>query len=323
MIHPAPDVTRFRVLLLLLIIACSCATRTAISTPNPFGDEFWLQWGDGKAELAAYDLVMPRYEELRRGTAVTIFVTEPFSDSLRVKADPGRHPDSDVFQVMKLNLVRDFPTGIYDYNLMTSVFIALQPTRQLAPGGAAKVSFSSQEWCGNVYQQLVIRPPRAEYDVHSYFDGEADQRRQQAWRSDALAEDAVLLWARGLAAPFMNAGETREVSLLPSLMAARLEHAAPSWKSATLSVAAVPQSVTVPAGTFDTEVRSVEIRDGRTWTIFVERAAPHRIIRWSVIDGEEGQLVGSDRLAYWKMNGSEFTSAVERLGLKPRPPRTP
>src|SRR5688500_12843808 len=105
MSHPAPDATWFRVLLLLLIIACSCATRTAIPTPNPFGNEFWQHWGDGKAELAAYELIMPRYGELRSGTAVTIFVTEPFSDSLRVKADPGRHPDSDVFQVMKLNLV--------------------------------------------------------------------------------------------------------------------------------------------------------------------------------------------------------------------------
>ena len=309
--------------LLLLLLACACATRPPISTPNPFGTEFWQQWGDGKAELAGYDLIMPRYGELRRGVAVAIFVTEPFSDSLRVKADPGRHPESDVFQVMKLNLVRDFPTGIYDYNLMTSVFIALQPARRIAPGEPAKISFSSQEWCGNVYQQMVVRPPHAIYDVHSYFDGEADQSRRQPWRSDGLSEDAILLWARGLAAPFVKPGETREVSLLPSLLESRLQHASPAWKTATLSVAAAPQSVIVPAGTFDTEVRSVEIEDGRTWTIFVERAAPHRIIRWSVIDGEEGQLVGSDRLAYWKMNGAEFASAVERLGLKVRTLRTP
>ena len=82
--------------------------------------DFWDVWGDGKAELAAYDLTYPRYGESREGVAVTIFVTETFSDSMRVKADPGLHPKSDEFPVMKLNLVEDFPTGIYDYNLMTS-----------------------------------------------------------------------------------------------------------------------------------------------------------------------------------------------------------
>ncbi len=53
-------------------------------------DEFWSHWGDGKAELDGYALTQPRYGELREGTAVLIFVTEDFSDSLtRVKADPG------------------------------------------------------------------------------------------------------------------------------------------------------------------------------------------------------------------------------------------
>src|SRR4051812_26244976 len=81
-----------------------------------FGDEFWKHWGDGKGELAAYDLTIPRYGQSRKGVAVTVFVTETFSNSLRVKSDPGRHPKSDEFPVMKLNLVEDFATGIYDYN---------------------------------------------------------------------------------------------------------------------------------------------------------------------------------------------------------------
>src|SRR6476469_9637897 len=90
-----------------------------------FGDEFWKHWGDGKGELAGYDLTIPRYGQIRKGVAITVFVTETFSNSLRVKSDPGRHPKSDEFPVMKLNLVEDFATGIYDYNLLTSSFVAL------------------------------------------------------------------------------------------------------------------------------------------------------------------------------------------------------
>ena len=60
------------------------------AAPSPaYGDAFWKHWGDGRAELAAYDLETPRYGEPRRGVAVAIFVTETFSSSLRVKADPG------------------------------------------------------------------------------------------------------------------------------------------------------------------------------------------------------------------------------------------
>ncbi len=85
--------------------------------------DFWKHWGDGKAELNGYSLEQPRYGAVRSGTAILVYVTEDFSDSLRVKADPGKHPASDVYPVLKLNAVRDFQTGIYDYNVMTSTFL--------------------------------------------------------------------------------------------------------------------------------------------------------------------------------------------------------
>lgn len=305
-----------RFLLLLLFTATSLAE-------SPFGSEFWRDWGDGRAELSGYDLIMPRYGELRHGTAVAIFVTEPFSESARVKADPGKHDQSDVFQVLKLNLVRDFPTGIYDYNLMTSVFMALQPAGKLQPGMPAKISFSAQEWCGHVYQQVLVRPPSISHEVHSYFDGEADQSHKQPWKSGGIAEDALFLWARRLGAPFMLPGETRTVPLFPSLLLSRPTHVKPAWRMVTLTASGRPQSVTVPAGTFETELRRAEIEGGRTWTFYVEMAHPHRIVKWTVSDGEQGELLRSERLAYWQMNAAAFESAVEKLGLKPRDRRTP
>jgi hypothetical protein len=302
----------------------------AASSPAPetraglvFGDAFWKQWGDGKAELSGFDLTFPRYGELRRGTAVVVFVTETFSNSLRVKSDPGRHPKSDEYAVLKLNLVQDFSTGIYDYNLLTSTFVALTPVNGRPAGSVTKISFSSQEWCGNMFGQILFDASSARLASHSYFDGEADQNRTLPVPEDALSADALLPWARGLAAPAVAPGGRREVTLVKSLRTARLLHQPVETLRATLSRDGATERITVPAGAFDVQRSRVEITGGATWTILVEAAEPHRIVRWETSDGEKASLLGSDRLEYWKMHAEKDQPSLALLGLKPRPPRTP
>jgi hypothetical protein len=302
----------------------ACAGPPSLAPPgNPFGKDFWKRWGDGKGELAGYDLTFPRYGQLRRGVAITVFVTETFSNALRVKSDPGKHPASDEFPVMKLNLVEDFATGIYDYNLLTSAFVALTPVNGRAAGATTKVSFSSQEWCGGVWGQILFDAGFARLSSHSYFDGEADQERTMAVPADALAGDAILLWARGLAAPAVKPGERREVPFVRSIEDARLGHRPVEMMRATLSREPQTSSATVPAGTFEVDRRTVEIAGGPTWKIAVEAAEPHRIIAWETSDGQKAALLGSDRLEYWKLHGEGQESYLAKLGLKPRPPRTP
>jgi len=313
--------------LALAVLVCRGAPSGAAVPAAPsapvFEDAFWKHWGDGRAELAGYDLTFPRYGELRRGVAVTVFVTETFSNSLRVKSDPGKHPKSDDFPVMKLNLVEDFSTGIYDYNLMTSAFVALSPVNGRPAGSATKVSFSSQEWCGNVYGQLLFDATSARLTSHSYFDGEADQSRVLPVPADGLSGDALLLWARGLAGPLLAPGERKQVPLVQSIEAARLAHRPIEILRATLERDAAPSRATVPAGTFEVERRSIEIAGGPTWRIAVEAASPHRIIEWQTSDGEKASLLGSDRLPYWKMHGEGGQSALAKLGLTPRGARMP
>ena len=297
--------------------------RAASAAAPVFDDAFWKRWGDGKAELAGYELTFPRYGELRKGVAVAVFVTETFSNSERVKSDPGKHPKSDEFPVMKLNLVQDFSTGVYDYNLMTSAFVALAPVNGRPAGSATKVSFSSQEWCGHVYEQALFDAGGVRLSSHSYFDGEADQSGMLAIPPGDLDGDALLLWARGFAAPVLAPGERRAVPLVKSLRTARLLHEPVAVGSATLTRQAARARVIVPAGTFDAERRTVEIAGGPIWTILVEAAEPHRILQWQTSDGEKASLLASDRLEYWKMHGEADLPALARLGLKPRPPRTP
>jgi hypothetical protein len=293
------------------------------SAEPEFGDRFWKHWGDGRAELAGYDLTFPRYGAPRMGTAVAIFVTETFSHALRVKADPGRHPRADEFPVLKLNLVRDFATGIYDYNLMTSAFVALERRDGRPAGAVTKLSFSSQEWCGNVYAQALFDAGSARVTSHSYFDGEADQERRVAVPAGAVCEDALLVWARGLAAPLLGPGESRRVPIVRSLAVSRLTHVPFALDTAVLSRAASPERVRVPAGSIECDVYRAEITGGRSWTIHVERAEPHRIVAWRTAAGEEGRLRAADRIAYWRANGPDGVALLPKLGLTPRPPHTP
>jgi hypothetical protein len=290
---------------------------------SPYGQAFWAHWSDGQAELAAYDLVVSRYGQLRKGSAVAIFVTETFSNSARVKADPGRHPSSDTFPVLKLNFIQDFPTGVYDYNLMTSTFVALQRVNGRPAGYPTKVSFSSQEWCGHVYHQLRLDAKAIRHESHSYFDREADQRQSIAYPAGGVTGDALLLWARGLASPALAPGGRAVVPFLRSLQDVRLGHVPLAWGKAVLARADQPQRVTVPAGAFDAQVRTVAIQGGRTWTFFAEQAAPHRLLKWQASDGHQGELIASKRMKYWQMNRNGFEKALKDLGLKPRPARTP
>lgn len=127
---------------------------------------FKKYWYSGNAEITSYTLNQARYGEMRKGDAVLIYVTEPFLADKQVKADAD-HLDN--IPILKLNTTKNYITGIYPYAIMTSSFHPVHDDSH-----AVKVSFSSQEWCGNVYAQLNNRE---KFDVvsHSYFENEADQ----------------------------------------------------------------------------------------------------------------------------------------------------
>ncbi len=288
-------------------------------------DAFWKHWGDGRAEVSSYDLTFPRYGEPRRGTAVAIFVTETFSEEARVKADPGRHARADEFPVMKLNLLQDFPTGIYDYSLMSSVFVGLEAKAGRPAGTPAKLVFSAQEWCGLVHHQLLPDARRARSVAHSYFDGEADRAETLPLPDGAVFEDALYLWARGLAGPGLAPGESASVPMVRSLERVRLTHVPLARDPVTLARSAGTTRVEVPAGAFDVETWTATAGGDapRTWTFHVEAAPPHRIVRWECTDGRRAELVAGERLRYWEMNDAASIDALARLGLSARPPRTP
>ena len=310
---------------LMLLMVTACDARPPASSPGDrpdFGNAFWKNWGDGKAELAGYDIVYPRYGRLRKGTGVTIFVTEDFSNTLRVKADPGKHPKSDVYPVIKLNLVEDFPTGLYDYSLMSSVFVRSDNSDQ--GGLPVKASFSAQEWCGHAYAQLLFDDRDIRLTSHSYFDGEADQNHKLQLPTNAMSQDVLLHWARGLASPALKAGESTQVKLLRSLAYSRLRHQPLNWVDATLTFEKKPVEITVPAGTFMCVVMTCTLADGMKWTFYIQRDDPYRhLVSWESSAGHKGEMIKAKRLPYWQLHDEGNESMLKEIGLTQRGKRMP
>lgn len=305
-----------RTLTPLLLVGLACAS-SADSRPNEVETsqappDLWDHWGDGQAELAGYTLVQPRYGELREGTAVHITVTEDFTREQRVKTDGGHE---DEYPVVKLNAVRDFQTGIYDYNVLTSVFVPLDGS--LPRGQPTKLSFSSQEWCGHTYDQLIVDPGAAQWTGHSYFDGEADRQQRLSIPEEAVFADAIPLVGRGLAGHFLAPGETREVPWLRPVLEHRFQHTALELTTAVLVRSEGTRERTVPAGSFEVYELTATLADGSATTWSFEAAHPHRLVHWEASNGEEGALTGSFRDPYWKHHANGDEAALAALNLPP------
>ena len=141
----------------MMLTGCAHAKPAWPKAQAPQG--FWKHWGDGQAELNGYAITQPRYGEVRKGEAIFVFVTETYPPTTR----QVRWRTSDEYPVMKLNDIRDFQTGVYDYNAMTSAFVRLDGHQ--AMGLPTKISFSMQEWCGHAWDQGLSTK------IHSHGSG--------------------------------------------------------------------------------------------------------------------------------------------------------
>lgn len=256
-------------------------------------------WDDGNAEINLYAARLEREFALRDDAyAVDIVVKEPFTPEYLVKADDFTAPGT--FDVLKLNHLTHATTGMYDWNEMTSVF--LERGRQVP----IKAVYSRQEWCGNVFKEWRRWREQRWLSVSSYFDGAGTARVELPLGDEVVPHDALPLLLRALRFEDLEAGESVEFRLLPSLSGVRVGPTEPT--PATLRVGEV-EEVTVPAGTF----RSVALRleyagargvpAGESW--WIEADEPHRPVQLHTDAGEALQLARSERLQYWRMSGDE------------------
>lgn len=302
-------------------LACAAPPSTAANPASPpsatAGPDaaFWAVWGDGNAEVSSYDLIQPRYGELHPGGAVLIFVTEDFSWSERVKADPSAHPAPDIRKVIKLNATRDFQTGIYPYHVLTSTFLRLDAGDRMAALTPIKVSFSAQEWCGMVFDELTMGTGALNVVSHTYFDSDTRAALDLSIPAGTVYGDSIPVLIRGLYGPWLAPGQARTVPWLPTQMDQRFSHTAPAIGAAEVRRGSAPEPHITPAGTYTVDQYTVAVAGAETTTWFVESAPPSRIIGWSSTTGEQAALRGSDRLPYWQLNNRADADARARVGL--------
>lgn len=133
--------------------------------------------------MSRYELSQARYGQLNRGYAVMVFVTEEFDAKSQVKIES--HPSPWATTVLKLNRIKRFNTGIYDYSLMTSAFSSIDTNHYKT---VLKLTTSIQDWCGHIWLQLNNHHNFYTIKSFSYFQESGDENTKL---SADLLEDGI------------------------------------------------------------------------------------------------------------------------------------
>lgn len=267
----------------------SGAKVSALAAPVPF-NYYWYQ---GKAELTSYDVEQERYGAMRKAEQVNIFVTEDFSKTKQVKLDDPAAAGADRVPVLKLNSVRRYHTGIYDYSMMQSVFTPLDGSKTL------KTTCSVQDWCGHVFTQFNLAGDRYKVREFSYFESEGDQ--ETYLDANALLEDD--LWTKLRLDPAsIPSGQVR---IIPNGFYARMRH-----QSFKVQTATITHSKDAKEGLLKVEYQSVP----RVLVIRYESLSPYRIIAWE--ESDQGKLMSRGTRKAMRMSAYWSEHDLQHEGLR-------
>jgi hypothetical protein len=271
-------------------------------------DDYWRQ---GKAELNHYKLTQNRYQDVHDGEAILVFVLEDFLYDEQVKNDHYQNPNST--PVLKTNRMLRFPTGLYDYSLMTSVFT---PTEAELFPRTLKLTHSAQDWCGQGFLQLNHRNQAYKVSSYSYFESEGDQVSQMA---GVMLEDEIFNRIR-LNPAAIPLGKQK---IIPSADVIRLKHLKLMAQDAELSLDKYEGS----------EFEGNELQQltlsypsiSRKLEIVFEGNKPYEIIGWkdsypSVFDNKIRSSMAKrthvQLTPYWKKNAASDQGLREEFGLQ-------
>lgn len=269
--------------------------------PKPLSNQFKKYWYNGTAEITSYNLEQARYGELRKGSAVLVFVTEPFSAKKQVKAD---NPDKTSIPVLKLNSTKKFYTGIYPYSVMSSTFYPVGDN-----SASLKITNSVQEWCGQVFSQLNNKD-KFEVSSFSYFESEGD--KNFSLEKDILEND---LWAKIRINP--DSLPTGQLQIIPSFQYIRFSHK--KLKAYTAKITKTKKD--------NVTVYSIDYPDlKRNLTITYTTAFPHTIESFTETHksgfGNNIKMLTTKatlnkriNTAYWQQNGNKDLHFRDSLGL--------
>lgn len=293
------------VLLMAIILFPSCKSEK-MQDKIDLGTDFKEYWYKGKAEITSYDLQQARYGETHEGHAVLIFVTEDISKTEQVKLDDPSAAGEDKINVLKLNYIKKFNTGIYPYSMMMSVFSPVQLYSHPRP---LKISMSVQEWCGHVFTQLNLKNDDYHVQQYSYFQSEGDKDFELD--ADVFTEDE--LWNR-IRIDFRSLPQG-QIEIIPGVLTSRLLH------YDLKSIMAEAELVEI-----ENDIMEYTLNYSKDHVIKVQfnKLFPHEVIRWketvkdltgkiSTTTAERKETLITE---YWEKNKNEFLFLRDTLGLE-------
>lgn len=281
----------------------SCDKQPGKPTNSIISDDFKNYWYAGNAEVSSYHLLQNRYGEERIGKAMMIFVTEDFSKNKQVKLDNPDLAETDKVSVLKLNMTKNFVTGIYPYSMMLSAFTPVDVSQ--VPH-TLKLTMSAQEWCGQVFSQVNLKHKKYVIAGHSYFEKEGDENLniKVTWLEDEL-------WNRIRLDP--QSLPIGELDMIPGLFFSRLSHTGLNSEKAICTKEEATDLVAYTI-TYPLHKRSLAIE--------FEKAFPHRIKGWTEKYQQNGNTYTTTATLdkqlitnYWTKNKNEFLYLRDSLGL--------
>lgn len=291
-------------IMVVLYSGCRKSDQAGAAAEKPSEEVFREYWFQGLAEITRFELDQARYNEIHKGDAVLIYVTEEFFKEKQVKSESGKQPNA--VSILKLNLSRKFNTGIYPYSMMSSIFT---PIKRKAFPRTLKVTTSVQEWCGQTYIQLNLKEDLYHVLLRSYFMDEGDR---ELMVENAQLEDDVWTLIR-LNPELLPTGPIR---MIPGSQYCRLKHIQPKGEFVTASLDEVGDHYSY----------SIVYKDlPRRLSILFKKKFPYEIMGWQETTGDrnkDNELLVTRavrthmlRIDYWNKNAVHDVLLRQELGL--------
>ncbi len=241
-------------------------------------------WHDGKSEVNIYDAEEIRYGISRKTEAVQIFVKETHKPDLLVKADNWR--EKGLMEVMKFNYMITVPTGIYSYRQMLSVFFRKDNFHPI------KMTFGSQEWCGNSFKEIVNFRGNSFINFVTYWDNQGSRKEALKLEAGIPFYDALPVLLRALDLP---EGKKINFTMLPSQVSSKLTSHQP--EKATLA-SLETTTLNLPMG--KVSAKKIQLTHSKGEDLFwFAKEFPHAMLKWNKHDGTKYLLRKTFRLDYW------------------------
>lgn len=305
--------SNFYLILISFFSLLSCEAQVNTSPDDPYQtshpEAFANYWYAGEAELNSYELNQMRYGEKRKGEAVLIFVTEDFLTEEQVKKEFGDQPAT---TVLKLNFIKKFLTGIYDYSLMTSVFTPIEFRKFPS---TLKTTFSAQDWCGQSFGQMNLRDRKLNFQTRSYFQKEGDE--DVSLEATYMEDD---IWSRMRLEP--QTLPLGKIEMVPSMEFIRLKHKELKAYQCEANLFLQVNDSKSGEEFYTYQLNYPEL--DRKLIVNCESRFPFRILGWKEIwnasSGNpkvtEAKLTETLKKPYWALNAEKDEALRDSLGLQ-------